>query len=168
VLRVRRPGRIHAAAAAWPGSSRGIVQHRRPVRRHLHLPSPGLRFPGIHVGATDRQELDGSACNSGDRLPSQARRTTWPVPCRSFDMTTDLSHLTQLGQSTGAPESPETATLERVPNPHVDTNYVARFTVPEFTSLCPVTGQPDFAHLVIDYVPDAWLVESKPLKLFLT
>lgn len=83
-------------------------------------------------------------------------------------MSTDLSHLTQLGQSTGAPDTPESATLERVPNPHTDTNYVARFTVPEFTSLCPVTGQPDFAHLVIDYVPDAWLVESKSLKLFLT
>jgi 7-cyano-7-deazaguanine reductase len=83
-------------------------------------------------------------------------------------MTTDLSHLTQLGQAAGAPASPEDATLERVPNPHTDTNYVARFTVPEFTSLCPVTGQPDFAHLVIDYVPDAWLVESKSLKLFLT
>lgn len=83
-------------------------------------------------------------------------------------MSTDLSHLTQLGQSAGAPDTPESATLERVPNPHTDTNYVARFTVPEFTSLCPVTGQPDFAHLVIDYVPDAWLVESKSLKLFLT
>src|SRR5690606_28481179 len=79
-----------------------------------------------------------------------------------------LSHLTQLGQAADAAVSPEAATLERVPNPHPDTNYVARFTAPEFTSLCPVTGQPDFAHLVIDYVPDAWLVESKSLKLFLT
>lgn len=79
--------------------------------------------------------------------------------------TTD--HLTQLGQAAGLPESPEQAVLERVPNPHQDTHYVARFTVPEFTSLCPVTGQPDFAHLVIDYVPDAWLAESKSLKLFL-
>jgi 7-cyano-7-deazaguanine reductase len=77
-------------------------------------------------------------------------------------------HLSQLGQSVGIPESPEKAELERVPNPHPDTNYVARFTVPEFTSICPVTGQPDFAHLVIDYVPDQWLVESKSLKLFLT
>lgn len=76
-------------------------------------------------------------------------------------------HLTQLGQAAGLPDSPEAAVLERVPNPHQDTQYVARFTVPEFTSLCPVTGQPDFAHLVIDYVPDAWLVESKSLKLFL-
>jgi len=83
-------------------------------------------------------------------------------------MTTDLSHLTQLGRDAASAATPDEATLERVPNPHPDTNYVARFTVPEFTSLCPVTGQPDFAHLVIDYVPDAWLVESKSLKLYLT
>ena len=73
---------------------------------------------------------------------------------------------TQLGQHVPMPGSPEEATLERVPNPHPDTNYVARFTVPEFTSLCPVTGQPDFAHLVIDYVPGPWLLESKSLKLY--
>src|SRR5918998_2458500 len=76
--------------------------------------------------------------------------------------------LTALGQSTRIPESPDQAELERVPNPHPDTHYVARFTAPEFTALCPVTGQPDFAHLVIDYVPDQWLVESKSLKLYLT
>ena len=58
-------------------------------------------------------------------------------------------------------------TLDRAPNPQADTDYVARFTVPEFTSICPVTGQPDFAHLVIDYVPDQWIVESKSLKLYL-
>ena len=72
-----------------------------------------------------------------------------------------------LGQQSALPASPEEAVLDRVPNPHPDTNYMARFTVPEFTSLCPVTGQPDFAHLVIDYVPDQWLVESKALKLYL-
>ncbi|MEK9660199.1 MAG: preQ(1) synthase [Alphaproteobacteria bacterium] len=76
--------------------------------------------------------------------------------------------LTQLGQPTRLPASPEEATLERVPNPHPDADYVARFTCPEFTTLCPVTGQPDFAHLVIDYVPDEWLVESKSLKLYLS
>lgn len=75
--------------------------------------------------------------------------------------------LTQLGQASAIPASPEAATLERVPNPHADTHYTARFTVPEFTSICPVTGQPDFAHLVIDYVPGKWLVESKSLKLYL-
>ena len=73
----------------------------------------------------------------------------------------------QLGAHVPLPASPDDAMLERVPNPHPDTAYVARFTVPEFTSLCPVTGQPDFAHLVIDYVPDGWLVESKSLKLYL-
>ena len=75
--------------------------------------------------------------------------------------------LTQIAAATPVPASPEAAKLERVPNPHPDTNYVARFTVPEFTSICPVTGQPDFAHLVIDYVPGKWLVESKSLKLYL-
>jgi len=73
----------------------------------------------------------------------------------------------QLGRATQWPASPEEAVLDRVPNPQADTLYVARFTAPEFTSLCPVTGQPDFAHLVIDYVPNGWLVESKSLKLYL-
>ncbi|EJW12148.1 NADPH dependent preQ0 reductase [Rhodovulum sp. PH10] len=73
----------------------------------------------------------------------------------------------QLGHAVAIPASPEEATLDRVPNPHLDTPYVARFTFPEFTSLCPVTGQPDFATLVIDYVPKAYLVESKSLKLYL-
>ena len=73
----------------------------------------------------------------------------------------------QLGRHVPLPASPEAALLERVPNPHPDVAYVTRFTCPEFTSLCPVTGQPDFAHLVIDYVPAAWLVESKSLKLYL-
>ncbi len=74
----------------------------------------------------------------------------------------------QLGRSTSPPRSPDEAVLDRVPNPHPDTDYLARFTAPEFTSICPVTGQPDFAILVIDYVPDAWLVESKSLKMYLT
>ncbi|MFM7084626.1 MAG: preQ(1) synthase [Hyphomicrobium sp.] len=74
--------------------------------------------------------------------------------------------LSQLGQRSPLPESPDQALLERVRNPHPDSQYVVRFTQPEFTSLCPVTGQPDFAHLVIDYVPHEWLVESKSLKLY--
>src|ERR1043165_2746404 len=73
----------------------------------------------------------------------------------------------QLGRPVGLPSSPGAATLDRVANPHPDTDYVARFTAPEFTTLCPITGQPDFAHLVIDYVPAKWLVESKSLKLYL-
>jgi 7-cyano-7-deazaguanine reductase len=73
----------------------------------------------------------------------------------------------QLGRPVPIPASPEKATLDRVPNPHPDTNYVARFIAPEFTMLCPVTGQPDFALIVIDYVPGRWLLESKSLKLYL-
>lgn len=79
----------------------------------------------------------------------------------------DKPDVTLLGAVARLPQSPEEAILERVANPHPDTHYVARFTAPEFTSLCPVTGQPDFAHLVIDYVPSQWLVESKSLKLYL-
>ncbi|MBX6372607.1 MAG: NADPH-dependent 7-cyano-7-deazaguanine reductase QueF [Acetobacteraceae bacterium] len=79
----------------------------------------------------------------------------------------DHNELTQLGRPSRLPESPEAAVLERVANPHPDLRYCIRFTAPEFTSLCPITGQPDFAHLVIDYVPDAWIVESKSLKLYL-
>jgi len=83
-------------------------------------------------------------------------------------MAGEEQRLSRLGRAVDAPQSPDEAELERVPNPHADTSYVARFTVPEFTSVCPVTGQPDFAHLVIDYVPGEWLVESKSLKLYLT
>ena len=72
-----------------------------------------------------------------------------------------------LGRPAPIPQSPETAILDRVPNPHPEENYLIRFTVPEFTALCPITGQPDFAHLVIDYVADQWMVESKALKLFM-
>ncbi len=75
--------------------------------------------------------------------------------------------LTQLGKQTPLPNSPEEAVLERAENPHPNVDYLVRFTAPEFTSLCPITGQPDFAHFVIDYVPRQWIVESKSLKLFL-
>jgi 7-cyano-7-deazaguanine reductase len=81
-------------------------------------------------------------------------------------MSSDL-HLTQLGQLSRGFDSPDQAVLERVPNPQKGQLYLARFTAPEFTSLCPVTGQPDFAHLVIDYAPGDWLIESKSLKLYL-
>jgi 7-cyano-7-deazaguanine reductase len=79
----------------------------------------------------------------------------------------DEIHLTQLGHEVRGFASPEQAVLERVPNPHAGALYLVRFTAPEFTSLCPVTGQPDFARLVIDYAPKAWLIESKSLKLYL-
>ena len=75
--------------------------------------------------------------------------------------------LTLLGREAQAPASPDAARLERVPNPEPGAAYLVRFACPEFTSLCSVTGQPDFAHLVLDYAPAAWLLESKSLKLFL-
>jgi 7-cyano-7-deazaguanine reductase len=75
--------------------------------------------------------------------------------------------LTLLGRKTAMPARPEDAVLDRIPNADPDRAYVVRFTCPEFTSLCPVTGQPDFAHIVIDYVPRRWLVESKALKLYM-
>lgn len=75
--------------------------------------------------------------------------------------------LSQLGAKTEMPASPDEARLECVANPHGDCRYLVRFAAPEFTSLCPVTGQPDFAHLVIDYVPEGLIVESKSLKLYL-
>ena len=72
----------------------------------------------------------------------------------------------QLGRAVAWPERPDAAQIDRVPNPQKDTDYLVRFAVPEFTSICPVTGQPDFAHLVIDYAPGQWLLESKSLKLY--
>jgi 7-cyano-7-deazaguanine reductase len=82
---------------------------------------------------------------------------------------TDAKNLTQLGKHVETPQSPEQAVLEIVPFQRGDgPPAIVRFTCPEFTSLCPVTGQPDFAHIVIDYAPDRTLVESKSLKLFMT
>jgi 7-cyano-7-deazaguanine reductase len=80
---------------------------------------------------------------------------------------TEERPLTQLGRPTPLPRSPDEAVIETVPNPHPGLLYLVRFTCPEFTSLCPVTGQPDFAHFVIDYAPEAAIVESKSLKLYL-
>ena len=83
-------------------------------------------------------------------------------------MTNEIySGLTQLGAATAIPASPDAAIIETVPNPEPGTRYLVRFAAPEFTTLCPLTGQPDFAHLVIDYVPAKFLVESKSLKLYL-
>lgn len=82
-------------------------------------------------------------------------------------MTDESESLTQLGARAPIPASPDKAVLERVANPHPGALYLARFTAPEFTSICPVTAQPDFGVLVIDYAPKDWIVESKSFKLFL-
>jgi 7-cyano-7-deazaguanine reductase len=89
------------------------------------------------------------------------------MPCRLGHDRFMAKKTLQLGRPVRLPASPDQAQLDRVPNPHPDTDYVARFTAPEFTVLCPVTGQPDFAHFVIDYAPGRWLLESKSLKLYL-
>ena len=80
---------------------------------------------------------------------------------------TETPALTLLGRPTPLPQSPDEAVIETVANPHPGLLYLVRFTCPEFTALCPVTGQPDFAHFVIDYAPEAAIVESKSLKLYL-
>jgi 7-cyano-7-deazaguanine reductase len=96
-----------------------------------------------------------------------------PIPVSSSPKRDDQAILSSnrrqlhLGRATAAATTPARAILDRISNQHRDRNYVARFTAPEFTSLCPVTGQPDFAHLVIDYVPRGWLLESKSFKFYL-
>lgn len=80
---------------------------------------------------------------------------------------TDAVAFVHLGKPSKIPEAPDVKTLDRAPNPHADSEFIVRFAAPEFTSICPMTGQPDFAHLVIDYAPDKWIVESKSLKLYL-
>lgn len=82
-------------------------------------------------------------------------------------MPNDGDQLTLLGRSTPIPAHPDAAVLETFANPHPDMDYVVRLTAPEFTSLCPITGQPDFAVIIVDYVPNKKLVESKSFKLFL-
>lgn len=64
-------------------------------------------------------------------------------------------------------DNPSPKTLQAVDNPHQNTDYNIRLTCPEFTSICPITSQPDFAHIIIDYVPNNKIIESKSLKLYL-
>lgn len=81
--------------------------------------------------------------------------------------TKTYADLNMLGADSALPASPDEAVLERITNPERDEPYLIRLVVPEFTSICPVTGQPDFAHIVIDYVPGEWIVESKAFKLYM-
>ena len=80
---------------------------------------------------------------------------------------TKSNRINSLGNKSNIPKYPNKDVLEKISNPKIGINYSIRLTCPEFTSICPVTSQPDFAHLVIDYVPDTQLVESKSLKVFL-
>ena len=76
-------------------------------------------------------------------------------------------HLDALGNKSVIPTSPDKTVLEKVTNPKIGVNYSIRLTCPEFTSICPVTSQPDFAYIIIDYVPSEFIVESKSFKLYL-
>ena len=77
------------------------------------------------------------------------------------------NELEALGVSSNIPTKPDKKILEKVNNPKTGISYSIRLTCPEFTSICPVTSQPDFAYLIIDYVPDKFIVESKSFKLYL-
>lgn len=87
----------------------------------------------------------------------------------SYSMTQDPSEgLTILKRGkTDYPESPEEAKLETFANKYPQRDYVVDFDCPEFTSMCPITGQPDFAKIRITYIPDLTCIESKSLKLYL-
>ena len=72
-----------------------------------------------------------------------------------------------LGSKSNVKNSPDSFILDCVNNPHLDHDYSIRFIAPEFTSICPITSQPDFGKIIIDYVPNKLLMESKSFKLFL-
>ena len=80
----------------------------------------------------------------------------------------ERENLTKLGSKTTEYKMEyDPSLLESFSNKHPEREYFVKFNCPEFTSLCPLTGQPDFANIVISYVPDSRLVESKSLKLYL-
>ena len=82
--------------------------------------------------------------------------------------TDETDELTLLGGGTTTyPTAPDGAILEAFPNQHPDRDYWIEFDCPEFTALCPITGQPDFGHIAIRYVADQRCLESKSLKLYL-
>ena len=80
---------------------------------------------------------------------------------------TKPNELDALGNKTNIPSYPNKNILEKVNNPKTDLDYSIRLTCPEFTSICPVTSQPDFAYIILDYVPNKFIVESKSFKLYL-
>jgi 7-cyano-7-deazaguanine reductase len=163
-------GPIDAACAcpACRSYARGYLHHlfkpRSPGRHAVDLAQPH-RIRVMAILRLDRGGRDpgtGAPAAPAERRHCQNEAIPGSVAGRKI-----YKGLIQLGARSGLPATPGKAVLERVANPHKGTVYVVRFTQPEFTSLCPITGQPDFAHLVIDYIPDAWLVDSKSLKLYL-
>ena len=82
-------------------------------------------------------------------------------------MNREQDHLQSLGHKAEIPTDYNPAVLEAFENRHQERDYWVQFNCPEFTTLCPITGQPDFAELKIMYIPDKMMVESKSLKLYL-
>ena len=82
-------------------------------------------------------------------------------------MNREQDHLQSLGKKTEYQTDYAPEVLETFENRHPDNDYWVRFNCPEFTSLCPITGQPDFAEIRINYIPGERMVESKSLKLYL-
>ena len=192
-LRLHGPARRSRGAGALPGTrpadrpGADLLLHRprdadpdpqpadgagRGARVHGPRPPAACRPPPTSRSRRSGSSSSGPSSRSDRRAPGRillhrGAPTTHldepPVP----DTVSTTAQLTLLGRVTTPAGSPADAVLERVPNPEPGITYLVRFACPEFTSLCPVTGQPDFAHLVIDYVPGDWLVESKALKLFL-
>ncbi len=80
---------------------------------------------------------------------------------------TKSNQLDALGNKSNIPNYPKKDVLEKISNPKIGVNYSIRLTCPEFTSICPVTSQPDFAYIILDYVPNKFIVESKSFKLYL-
>ena len=138
------------------------------TRLESFLADPAEMFPGLWMSM--RGIEDAAERRALVRFPLLALTVDGGArlrPCQRLHRTNKMARKSlQLGRAVEWPRTPGEAKLDRVPNPQRDTNYLVRFTAPEFTSLCPVTGQPDFAHLVIDYVPGQWLLESKSLKLY--
>jgi len=82
-------------------------------------------------------------------------------------MNTEQNNLRSLGNKTEYKQNYAPEVLETFTNKHPENDYWVRFRCPEFTALCPITGQPDYATILIDYIPDQRMVESKSLKLYL-
>jgi len=142
-------GGFSGASTRWRGEGKAAEDRARSARAGVTFAAGQAMQPAgvINMAKSTRPRADQRSARA---------KPAKPAPTVSL-----------LGRQVGLPASPEEAVLERVPNPQGDSAYLVRFTAPEFTSLCPITGQPDFAHLVIDYVPGKWLVESKSLKLYL-
>ena len=149
---IARPSPVEAPVTTATKPSRSPLRHRSRLLLLCRLDSRAGKW-GTH------------SCPRWHGDPSGWKRVCVPLLLNRPEWTTPTSP--SLAAQVDAPASPDAAVLERVPNPQAGTLYLARFTAPEFTALCPVTGQPDFARLVIDYAPADWLIESKSLKLYL-